>query len=112
MRDNEERDQWEEQIIEASNQIDNMQPNWFNSTEWDLFIDAWYNLVKYYAEHADAVIGVEVVREYHDLMRLLRRIICDEKLGLDTRQQVKEKASELEGVMDEIIKEAVTNKYN
>ena len=112
MRDNEERDEWEERIIEASNQIDNMQPHWFNSAEWDLFIKAWYNLVKYYATQADTVIGIEPVREYHDLMRLLRRTLYDENLSLDARQQIKEKITELEGVMDEIIKEAVTNKYN
>ena len=112
MRDNEERDQWEERIIEASNQIDNMLPGWFNSAEWDLFIDAWYNLVKYYETHADTVIGIEAVREYHHLIRLLRRTLCDEKLSLDTRQQAEEKIAELEGWMDEIIKEVVTNKYN
>jgi hypothetical protein len=112
MRDNEERDQWEERVIEASNEIDNMQPDWFNSAEWDLFIDAWYNLVKYYEEHADTVIGVEVVREYHDIMRLFRRTLWDEKLSLDTRQQIEDKITGLEVVMDEIIKEAVTNKYN
>jgi hypothetical protein len=112
MRDNEERDQWEERIIEASNQVDNMQPDWFNSKEWDLFIEAWYNLSKYYETHTDTVIGIEVVREYSDLMRLLRRLLCDEKLNVEIRKQVEEKIIELEHPMDEIIKEAVTNKYN
>src|SRR5690349_17537738 len=112
MRDNEERDQWEERIVEASNQIDNMQPDWFTSTEWDLFIDAWYNLVHYYEEHADTVIGVEAVREYHHIMRLFRRTLWDERLSLDIHRQIEDKIAELEGVMDEIIKEAVTNKFN
>ena len=112
MRDNEERDRLEERIIEASNQIDNMQPDWFNSKEWDLFIESWYDLTKYYETHTDSVIGIEVVREYSDLMRLLRRLLCDEKLDLEIRKLVEEKIIELEGRMDEIIKEAVTNKYN
>jgi hypothetical protein len=112
MRDNEERDQWEERVIETSNQINNLQPDWFNSAEWDLFIEAWYKLAKYYETHTDTVIGIEVVREYSDLMRLLRRMVCDEKLSLEVRAQVEEKIIELESQMDEIIKEAVTNKYN
>lgn len=112
MRDNEERDQWEERIMEASNQIDNIQPDWFNSAEWDLFIEAWHKLIEYYERHTDSVIGIEVVREYTDFMQLLRRVRCDENLSVDVRAQAEEKIIELEGQMDEIIKEAVTNKYN
>jgi hypothetical protein len=112
MDDNEERDQLEERIIEASNLIDNMQPDWCNSKEWDLFIESWYQLAKYYETHTDSVIGIEVVREYSNFVRLLRKLLCDEKLDLEIRKQVEEKIIELEGRMDEIIKEAVTNKYN
>ena len=85
---------------------------WLYGQELDEFIDTWWTLAKYYEEHSDTEIGVEVVSEYVYYSRIFRRLICDVTLDPRIRQQAEDQMRDLDAGMDEVIKEAVSHLNN
>ncbi len=109
------RRQIEERIVKTSQSvkvISKPQGDWLNDNEVNEFLDAWYELVQYYQEHEDTVLDIEVVREYVEFVQLLNRLKSDINLSDQRRNRAEEILEELEANMDEVVKEAVTNKYN
>ena len=113
MTDPVRRKQIEQRIIANSARImsisDGHQPN---DDEVEAYFDAWYDLVRYYQECEDSLVDIEIVRDYADLVHLLNQIIFDTSLDDQSRDRAEMILEELEGQMSEIVKEAVTNKYN
>jgi hypothetical protein len=103
------RSQMEDRILELANGVPVQDSDWPHSQELYQFIDAWYDLGRYYAAHSDTVIGVEASSEYVNFARLLRRIMCDSTLETAFRQQAEDQLLALEGGMDKVIFEAVSN---
>lgn len=105
------RNMLEKRIIERSWQVNTSVEVsiWINSTEFEAFISAWEDLGDYYATHADdAVIGVEVLREYLSFTRILRRILLQLPRHDPLHTQVDVAITSLEGQLETIIKEVVT----
>jgi uncharacterized protein YuzE len=84
-------------------------PIWLNFDQWDDFLDLCHDLFHYYEDHADTVIGVEVVRVYADLTRYLRLVKSSDKLNQEQRFDLDDKLAEIEVWMDDIISQAAKN---
>src|SRR5258708_31091589 len=82
---------------------------WLDDPEWYAFQEAFYAVVHYYAEQGDTVIGPLALGGYADFTRLLRKILLSNQLAVHRREQVDEALLSLEGWMDEIRKETMTN---
>ena len=106
------RSQMEDRILELANSVPLEDANWPHTQQLDQFIDAWYDLGRYYAAHSDTVIGVEAVSEYVNFARLLRNLMSDGTLDTKLRQQAEDQMQALEGAIDEVVKEAVSNLNN
>lgn len=114
MRDLPERNAIEQEIVRcalAVNTVPNPPGGWLNDDEIDEFIDAWEDLILYYQGSKDFVVDIEVVREYHDFLRRLFDLVLDPELEAGLRERASEVLEELQGQMDELLKEAITNKH-
>ena len=114
MSDIARRKQIEERIVRASESVEVSKPlgGWLDDKEIEVFLDTWYELVQFYQEHDDTMLDVEVIREYVRFVRLLNLLVSNMNLDDDHRDQAETTLEELEGYMDEIVKEAVTNKHS
>jgi hypothetical protein len=67
--------QLETAIMEIGNTIDIAKSDlsWVDAPEWHTFQRACYELVHYYVEQGDTVIGPMAIGEYADFTRLLRK---------------------------------------
>ena len=83
--------------------------SWLDDPEWDVFQNACYDLVHYYAGQGDTVIGPLALGEYADFTRLLRKALLFNELDKQRSSQAEEALIFLEGWMAEILKEAMTN---
>ncbi len=100
---------WEDRILERANSVPVMESQWFASREFLDFIDAWFDLARFFAFHGETTLGIEVVREYQDFMRLLRLQLLDKNNVEPLRTEIADRIIDLDGALEEIIKEAVTN---
>jgi len=107
-----DRSQIEARILELAESVPVGDSDWPHSQQLYQFIDAWYDLGRYYAAHTDTVIGVEVVSEYVNFARLLRRLMSDSTLEPKLRQQAEDQMRDLESGIDKVIFEAVSNLNN
>jgi hypothetical protein len=101
----------EKQIMEKRWKVDISKPGglWVEDDEFEAFLDAWSDLASYYSSHADdTVIGVEVLREYVDFTRLLRRLVMNEEIDATRREKAMDDLEYLEARLEEIITEVVT----
>jgi hypothetical protein len=107
------RKQIEERIVNTSKSVKVSKPSgsWLDDREITEFLDAWCELVEYYQEYDDTMLDVEVVREYVRFVRILNHLLSEVGLEEKHHEQAGTILEELEGYMDEIMKEAVTNKY-
>ncbi len=115
MSDVVKRQQIEERIIKSSESVKVVSEplgQWLNDKELVDFLDAWYELVRFYQEYEDTMLDIEIVREYAEFVQLLNQLLSDVRLDNQHRERARDVLEELEGSMNEIIKEAVTNKYN
>ena len=103
------RAELEERIFVLANSIPLEDLGWLYSEQLDQFVHAWYTLAKYYEINNDTLIGVEAVSAYVDYTRLLSRIMSDDAIEQGHRQQAQDKLSDLEAMMDEVFKEAVSH---
>ena len=108
------RGELEERIYELANSVPvgnemKGELDWLYSHELEEFLDAWYTLAKYYEINDDIEIGVEAVGYYVEFVRLFRRILSNDRIEQSHRQQSEDKLNELDGNMDELIKQAVSN---
>ena len=103
------RAELEERIFELANNVPLEDVEWIHSEQLDQFIHAWYTLAKYYEINDDTVIGVEAVSQYVHYARLLRRVTSDGTIEPRHRQQAEDKLGDLEGMMDEVFREAVSH---
>jgi hypothetical protein len=111
MTDQSIREALEKSIIDKSWQINisKRNPEWVHDPEVEVFLDAWYALRSYYAEHPnDTVIGVEVLKAYLDYTRLLRKILQNDEVEVGIRERAEEIIESLEGELEWIITEVVT----
>lgn len=72
------------------------------------FLDLCVELVRYFQQHADTTIGVDIVKVYSNFTKYFRHLnqtTKDEK----TRQTAQRWLNEIEGWMDDIITEAGRN---
>ncbi|MBC7869544.1 MAG: hypothetical protein H7Y09_01790 [Chitinophagaceae bacterium] len=83
--------------------------SWLEDPEWYAFQDACCDLVDYYAQHGDTVIGPLALGEYADFTRLLRKTLLFQEIDKQRSNQAEEASIFLEGWMDEIRKETMTN---
>lgn len=102
---------WENKILEAADRvpIDSNKSDWIYRGEFDSFVDAWYDLKRFYESHVDAEIGVRVVIEYIAYTRLLRRIMLDNAVEEQIRADAKEKLEALESSAEYTLWEAGAN---
>jgi hypothetical protein len=115
--ENQSRSSLEERIFELGESVPVGDPtagdiDWLYGQQLDDFIDAWYTLAKYYEISGDTVISVETISYYVDFSRLLRRLMCDNNIDPKHRQQAEDQLQGLDAMMDEVIKEAGTNRNN
>ena len=83
--------------------------SWLDDPEWYAFQHACYDLVHYYAQQGDTVIGPLALGEYADFTRLLRKALLFDVLDKQRSSQAEEALIFLEGWMDEIRKETMMN---
>jgi hypothetical protein len=83
--------------------------DWLRVPEWDQFIDAWYKLIHYYEEQGDTVVGPFALGSYKDFTRLLRNILLSDEFNVQVHEQAEEALGALENIMDEIVRETMTN---
>jgi hypothetical protein len=83
--------------------------SWLDDPEWDVFLNACYDLVRYYAYQGDTVIGPLALGEFADFTRLLRKALLFDDLDKQRSSQAEEALISLEGWMDEVLKETMTN---
>ena len=103
-------EQVEERVIELANLVPLDNSEWIYSQEFEQFLDAWWTLAKYYEINTDTVISVETMSEYVAYARLLQRIMHDSTLNSKYRQQAEDQMEVLDGCINEVIKEAVSNR--
>lgn len=82
---------------------------WLDDPEWDAFQAACDELVRYYIESGDTVIGPLALGGYADFLRLLRKLLESDQLDMQRHEQAEEGLEFLENWMDEIRKETMTN---
>jgi hypothetical protein len=105
------REEIEKYIIEKGIEVNVSKPQgeWLNDEEFESFLDAWSILENYYSEHNDdAVIGIEVLREYLHFTRLLRNLMLYHELSDEQLEQAKDAIESLEFTLEEIITEVVS----
>jgi hypothetical protein len=101
----------EKQIIEKEWEINLSLSDltWLDSDGLEKLLNAWGELAKYYASHADdTAISVEVLRSYLHYTRMLREILLNEDIDTKMRERAKDTLVDLEWCLEEIIKEVVT----
>lgn len=98
-------------IEEKAGAIEVSKPNleWLDDNEWYEFEKAWSQLINYFASEGDTVIGPLALGAYADFIRLIRKALLYDELSPQRREQAEEAIIELEGVVDEILKETMTN---
>ena len=106
------RSQMEDRIVALAESVLVEDSDWPHSQQLDEFIHAWYDLARFYAAHSDTIIGVEAVCEYVDFARLLRKLMGDSAMDAELRQQAEDQMFALEGGMEKVIFEAVSNLNN
>lgn len=98
----------ERQIIEASQTVDVLQPDWYTSKEFYLCCSTFQKLVKYYrTNYEDDQISVDVAAEFTSFMRVLRRNLYNKNLSPVLRERILDELSDLDAIMEEIIRMAV-----
>ncbi len=114
MKNNISRAELEKRIVALGEAVDLTKPNsgWLEDDNFRAFLDAWNSLKQFYGEHTDTIIGIEVLREYVDYARLLRRMLSDDNLSKEIRQKARDALEGLEYYIDEIIRSGVTNQEN
>jgi hypothetical protein len=108
------RKELEEQIVDNAEAVDLMKRDgsWLNDAEFAAFLKSWHDLKWFYTEQSDTVISIEVLREYVDYSRLLRRTATDDAIAREFQLLAEEALESLEYNVDEIIREGVTNLEN
>lgn len=99
----------ENRIIELAHSVPIEDEEWLSSQQLHDFIHAWWLLARYYAKNNETVIGVEVISEYVDFARLLRKLMCDSTIDPKIRQQAEDNMVDLDGGIDEVFKEAISH---
>ncbi len=105
------RERLEQDIIQKGWAVDVSLVNakWLESESFQTFQQAWQKLVDYYTENADdSVIGVEVLKEYLDHTRILRKLICNPDLSTEDREKAEDNLISLENLLEGIITEVVS----
>jgi hypothetical protein len=104
----------EKRIVQTGEAIDLMKQDgsWLDDDEFRKFLDAWWDLNRFYEEHTDTVISIETIREYVDFVRLLRGMMVDDEIAKEFQQKAKDELEAIEYYMDEIIREGVSNLEN
>jgi hypothetical protein len=110
-KEEKKRREIESRIVELSEAVDVLDPNWLTSKELNAFVHSWYDLKAFYVESTSYDISLEAVREYVVFMRLLRRIMCDTAEDPSTRELAEETLTSLETAMELVIQEAVSNAH-
>jgi hypothetical protein len=67
------------------------------------FLQAWRDLARYYKEHDDRMINIEVVGEYFEWVDVFDWMFGDENLNMKCRKEAEEVYMELHVRMDDII---------
>jgi hypothetical protein len=75
------------------------------------FFSAWRDLVKYYLDHDDIMINIEVVREYRDWTNIFGGMKYQKTFSQDCIERADEAEAELKGYMDDIILAVVRRLY-
>jgi hypothetical protein len=98
-------------LAEKGGVIGLLKPNaaWVNDPEWIAFQNAWGDLVSYYTDQGETVIGPITLREFADYVRLLRKALLSRELDAQRYEEVEEALMSLENTIDEIVREAMTN---
>jgi hypothetical protein len=114
MSDSLSRADLEKRIVENAAAVDLMKQgaSWLDDDEFRAFLNSWRTLKRFYSEHTDTVISIEVLREYVDYTRLLRRIISEPESAEEIQVKAKDALEAIEYYIDEIIREGVTNLEN
>lgn len=101
----------ENNMSDKASVIDVTKPDaaWLDDPGWEAFQDACNDLVHYCAEQGETVIGPLALGEYVYFTRLLRKALMSGELDARRHEQVEEALISLEGWMDEIRKETMTN---
>jgi hypothetical protein len=98
----------EKRIIAASLAVDNLQAEWYKSTEYETFLNALRDLRIYYESNIeDDQISLAVVDEYTSFMRMLRGMFNDKGLSSTVRERVWDELEGLDYFMEEIVRAVI-----
>jgi hypothetical protein len=98
----------EKRIIAASLAVDNLQAEWYKSTEYETFLNALRDLRIYYESNIeDDQISLAVVDEYTSFMRMLRGMFNDKGLSSTARERVWDELEGLDYFMEEIVRAVI-----
>jgi hypothetical protein len=104
-----DRRELEKRILELARSVPVEDIEWLSSQQLYEFIGAWWALAKYYTENNDTVIGVELVSEFVNFERLLRRLMHDNTVDPEIRQRAEDQLLDLDAGIDEVFKEAISH---
>jgi hypothetical protein len=98
----------EKRIVAASLAVDNLQAEWYKSTEYETFLNVLRDLRIYYESNIeDDQISLAVVDEYMSFLRILTRMLNDKRLSPTVRERVWQELEGLDYFMEEIVRAVI-----
>ena len=97
------REYWEKRTMQAYRVSTKGGENhsWITSKQFVDYISTWYDLKKYYELHNDPNLNVEVVSEYVEISRALRKIGSDMSIDANIRDNAQSQLRDLEIAVEE-----------
>jgi hypothetical protein len=111
MADQETRLRLEMNIEDAASAIDVLKPHaaWIHDLEWYAFLKAWNALIDYVTSQGETLLGPLAFSSYGDFTRLLRKALLSGELDAERYELVSDELLALEGILDELVRETMTN---
>jgi cysteinyl-tRNA synthetase len=112
-----ERKILEENLVEKTFKLHHIiyetkpQYTWTDCEEFDDFIVAWGELGRYYRRHDDDVVSAHVLKSYAMMVPIFRKALLDNINKPEAFEAIEEAIGEVETVVDELLRHAVSNAY-
>ena len=80
-----------------------------NTSEWNDYVDAWFNLREFYDSQGGTIISPIALKQYLEFTILLRKLLLSDDLEQSRNEDITEALLFLEHVMTEIVTYGITN---
>lgn len=105
------RAELERHLLEKATDIRRNNEGCFDNDILEDYLIAWQELKRYYEEHDEACLDIEVIREYLRWLNALASAWHNTALGSHCREQAREAVYQLEASLADIIKAVEMRRY-